>query len=284
MGYVVTGSLLAARRGNFTLEPTFRYFREGITGLGSLGANLGYALENRSETRVSATLWYYTNVSPGLSLQLETEKLVLGLAADGSSYRASRAEAGNSAFEVALAWRINRKKQLDRRHPRPERVTCPPGEEDLSQPTRDQTGQKAPDRTAAPQPVTVGTDPTPTRETTPPVGRQEAQLARHIAYPLGGTGLPAGDEQFLDSLARELKAHPNWQLRIEGHTCSLGSPVTNEKVSLERAQFVQRRLVQKGVPAAQLRATSHADRYPIAPNETEAGRAKNRRVTLVVVK
>jgi outer membrane protein OmpA-like peptidoglycan-associated protein len=42
--------------------------------------------------------------------------------------------------------------------------------------------------------------------------------------------------------------------------------------------------VQKGVPAAQLRATGHADRYPIAPNDTEAGRARNRRVEFVLVK
>ncbi len=286
VSYIVTGSLLAARRGNFTVEPAFRYFREGLTGLGSLGAGLGYALENRSETRLSATLWYHTNVSPGLSLQLETEKLVLGLAADGSSYRVSSAEAGNSAFEVALAWRLNRKKQLDRRHPRPERVTCPPGEEplplpeDQPLPAPDQTGEKTPDTLAAtPQPV-----PTAPASTPAPSDRQEEPLARHIAYPLGSTGLLAGDEQFLDSLARELKAHPNWQLRIEGHTCSLGSPETNERVSLERARFVQRRLVQKGVSPSQLRATGHADRSPIAPNDTEAGRAKNRRVALVMVK
>jgi OOP family OmpA-OmpF porin len=96
--------------------------------------------------------------------------------------------------------------------------------------------------------------------------------------------LSASDEQFLDSLARELKAHPGWQLRISGHTCSLGSPQTNAKVSLERAQLVQGRLVQKGVPASQLQATGQADRYPIAPNDTEAGRARNRRVELVFIK
>jgi OOP family OmpA-OmpF porin len=116
-----------------------------------------------------------------------------------------------------------------------------------------------------------------------PAERREERLARHIPYPLGGTGLSPGDEQFLDSLARELKAHPGWQLRIDGHTCSLGSPETNEKVSLRRAQLVQQRLVRKGVPATQLRATGHADRYPIAPNDTEAGRAKNRRVAFVMV-
>ncbi|MBD0256064.1 MAG: PorP/SprF family type IX secretion system membrane protein [Cytophagales bacterium] len=272
-GYILTGSLLAARRGNFTVEPTFRYFREGLTGLGSVGAGLGYAPENRRETKLSATLWYHTSVSPGLSLQLETEKLVLGLAADGSSYRAGRAEAGNSAFEVALAWRMHRKKQVDRRH-----AAAEPLPEAQPLPTPDQTGEKTLDTTAAtPQPAAADPASTPA-----PSERQEERLARQIPYPLGGTGLSAADEQFLDSLARELKAHPDWQLRIDGHTCSLGSRETNEKVSLRRARFVQRRLVQKGVPATQLRAAGHADRYPIAPNDTEAGRAKNRRVEFVM--
>ncbi len=274
VGYIVTGSLLAARRGNFTVEPTFRYFREGLTGFGSLGAGLGYAPDNHRETRLSATLWYHTNVSPGLSLQLETEKLVLGLAADGSSYRASSAEAGNSAFEVALAWRVNRKKQVDRRH------AAEPLPETQPLPAPDRTGEKTPDTPAAtPQPVPAAPAPTPA-----PSERREERLARQIPYPLGGTGLSPDDEQFLDSLARELKAHPDWQLRIDGHTCSLGTPETNEKVSLQRARLVQQRLVQKGVPATQLRATGHADRYPIAPNDTEAGRAKNRRVTFVMVR
>jgi outer membrane protein OmpA-like peptidoglycan-associated protein len=200
---------------------------------------------------------------------------------------ASSNDPGNSAVEVALAWRVNRKKQADRRHPRPETIISEPGEE---APARDQATEKAPDRpAAAPPPATVGTGATPSRETPPPAlpptpaERREERLARHIAYPLGSTGLPATDEQLLDSLARELKAHPEWQLRISGHTCSLGSPETNEKVSLERARLVQQRLVQKGVPASQLRATGQADRYPIAPNDTEAGRARNRRVEFVIV-
>ncbi len=279
VGYVVTGTFLAASRGNFSAEPTFRYFREGPTALGSVGAQFGYALGDRKETRVSATLWYHTNVSPGLGLQLETQGFVLGFGADGSSYRNTTMDGGNGAFEVALAWRINRKKRVDDRRAGAEPPPAEPVAETQPLPSPAQPSERAPDRTAATPPPAADSSATPSA-----VRREEAKLARQIAYPLGGTGLSAGDEQFLDSLARELKAHPDWQLRIGGHTCSLGSPATNAKVSLARAQAVRARLVQKGVPADQLRATGHADRYPIAPNDTEAGRARNRRVEFVLVK
>jgi len=275
VGYVVTGSFRAAGRGNFSAEPTFRYFLEGPTALGSVGAQFGYALGDRKETKVSATLWYHTNVSPGLGLQLETKGFVLGFGADGSSYRNATMEPGNNAYEVALAWRINRKKRVDDRRAGAEPPPAEPvaGNQPLPSPAQ-------PAEATAP-PVPADSAATPS---SPSPAREEEKLARQLAYPLGGTTLSAGDEQFLDSLARELKAHPDWQLRIGGHTCSLGSPPTNANVSRARAQAVQARLVQKGVPAAQLRATGHADRYPVAPNDTEAGRARNRRVEFVLVK
>lgn len=272
VSYIATGSLLLVRRGRFSALPTFRYFREGRLDMGSIGTRFGHDLDADGERKVSATLWYNTNAVgnfwPGVGLQLETEKFVLGLGADGSSLMTNQAGPGNGAFEVAVAWRVNRKKQRDGRQPEP--AAAQPAAEAVSLPTPGDTVEKAPDTTPA--------------RATPPPAPQEERLARRIAYPLGSSDLSAGDEEFLDSLARELKAHPDWQLRISGHTCPLGNPETNARVSLQRAQLVQRRLVQKGVPASQLQATGQADRYPIAPNDTEAGRAKNRRVEFILVK
>jgi type IX secretion system PorP/SprF family membrane protein len=287
VAYIATGSLLLVRRGRFSALPAFRYFREGDLDMGSIGTRFGHDLDAGGERKVSATLWYNTNAAgnfwPGVGLQLETEKFVLGLGADGSSLMTNQAGPGNGAFEVAVAWRVNRKKQRDVRHPQPEPIICGPGEEPRPLPDGDDPVEKAPAPiTSVPQPSPAAPDSTPAPATPPPAPKAE-RLARRIAYPLGGTDLSAGDEQFLDSLARELKAHPDWQLRISGHTCSLGNPETNARVSLGRAQLVERRLMQKGLPPSQLRATGEADRYPIAPNDTEAGRAQNRRVEFVIL-
>ena len=288
VAYMATGSLLLVHRGRFSALPTFRYFREGLLDMASIGTQFGHCLDAGGERKLGATAWYHTNAAGNawlsLGLQLETEKFVLGLGADGSSLMSNQAVPGNGAFEVAVAWRVNRKKQWNGRHAQPEPAAAQPAAEELPLPAGDHTTGKAPDSTVAvSQPAPVGTDAEPARAMPTP-DPQEEQLARRIAYPLGSTDLSAGDEQFLDSLARELKAHPDWQLRINGHTCSLGSPETNAKVSLQRAQLVQQRLVQKGVPPSQLQATGQADHYPIAPNDTEAGRARNRRVEFVVVK
>jgi len=67
-------------------------------------------------------------------------------------------------------------------------------------------------------------------------------------------------------------------VRIEGHTDSIGSDTYNQKLSEERANAVRTFLINKGYPADKLTATGMGKTTPIADNETKAGRAQNRRV------
>jgi len=88
----------------------------------------------------------------------------------------------------------------------------------------------------------------------------------------------------LDELGKALSSSAlgPYCFKIEGHTDGVGSDAYNDRLSRKRAEVVVRYLAAKfGVDAERLVATGYGKRKPIADNETEAGRLKNRRVQVV---
>ncbi len=70
-------------------------------------------------------------------------------------------------------------------------------------------------------------------------------------------------------------------MTVEGHTDNVGGDAFNRTLSDKRANAVKTYLVGKGIEAARLSASGMGMSKPVAQNETEAGRAQNRRVELV---
>ena len=87
----------------------------------------------------------------------------------------------------------------------------------------------------------------------------------------------------LEVVAQGLKLRPDVRVRIEGHTDSVGSAPYNQGLSLERAEAVKRIMVGYGIDPRRLEAVGLDESQPIAPNDTEEGRAMNRRVELVLL-
>lgn len=83
----------------------------------------------------------------------------------------------------------------------------------------------------------------------------------------------------LDGIARAAKACPG-PLRIEGHTDNVGRDASNTTLSLRRAEAVRAALIRRGVEADQLIAEGFGDARPVADNDNEAGRARNRRIEI----
>jgi len=87
----------------------------------------------------------------------------------------------------------------------------------------------------------------------------------------------------LDQVALTIKAHPEFKIRIEGHTDSQGKLDRNTKLSQERANSVLDYMVKRGVAANRLVAVGYGPSTPIADNKTSAGREANRRVEFHIV-
>lgn len=88
----------------------------------------------------------------------------------------------------------------------------------------------------------------------------------------------------LNDVASILKANPQIKkIRIEGHTDAIGSDAYNMKLSQRRANSVREYLTNQGISADRLEAVGYGKSRPIAPNNTAAGRAQNRRVEFNVI-
>jgi len=92
---------------------------------------------------------------------------------------------------------------------------------------------------------------------------------------------PAAREK-LAKISGIVLAHPGLSLKVEGHTDSVGSDEYNQLLSEQRASSVRDFLVQQGVPDHSVTSRGFGKTQPAATNDTAEGRAKNRRVELVV--
>lgn len=80
-----------------------------------------------------------------------------------------------------------------------------------------------------------------------------------------------------------LDAYPDSKIRIEGHTDSSGSAQLNLRLSQQRAEAVKALLVENGIDAGRIEAVGMGEDFPVADNSTAAGKAKNRRVEIIVL-
>ena len=87
----------------------------------------------------------------------------------------------------------------------------------------------------------------------------------------------------LSRLVKVMKNNPELRIKITGHTDNVGSLEYNKKLSSERAQNVVGYLTENGISPDRLVAEGKADKDPIATNETEEGRMKNRRVEAKII-
>ncbi|MDX2055273.1 MAG: OmpA family protein [Polyangiaceae bacterium] len=82
----------------------------------------------------------------------------------------------------------------------------------------------------------------------------------------------------LESVVEYMTHKKSSRIQISGHTDNVGKPKNNKDLSEKRAQACRDYLVSKGIDASRIEAVGYGDERPIAPNDTEEGRQKNRRI------
>lgn len=108
-------------------------------------------------------------------------------------------------------------------------------------------------------------------------------VLNNILFELGKAVLTPDSFEELDRLVTILQDNPLMKIEISGHTDNTGSPVVNARLSTERARAVVDYLVSKGIDKSRLTYRGYGSEQPIAGNETEAGRAINRRVEFKIL-
>ena len=123
--------------------------------------------------------------------------------------------------------------------------------------------------------------------------RDEARVFRkgnNVILRLVGLGFDSGKanlrQDSFDLLAKVEKAidvFPRSELIVEGHTDSYGGDESNQRLSQDRAESIQQYMINAmRIPSYRLIAIGYGETNPVANNETESGRAKNRRIDVVI--
>jgi OmpA-OmpF porin, OOP family len=104
-------------------------------------------------------------------------------------------------------------------------------------------------------------------------------LARgKITFDTSLASIDKGAFSLLDQLAISAKRCPDAKLQIAGYTDARGSDEKNRDLSRRRAEAVVHYLIVVGVDASRLNAVGYGKASPVASNDSEEGRAKNRRI------
>jgi outer membrane protein OmpA-like peptidoglycan-associated protein len=106
----------------------------------------------------------------------------------------------------------------------------------------------------------------------------------HLNFQSGTTQLTPDSVKTVNDLAQILKAYPNAQVQLVGHTDNMGTPEGNQVLSMARAEALKTSLVSQGISADRISTQGFGQDRPIASNDTEEGRARNRRIELNVTR
>ncbi len=107
-------------------------------------------------------------------------------------------------------------------------------------------------------------------------------IPNDVSFDTGSAAIRPAMRGVLDPFAASLRDDLNARITIIGHTDSTGSDSVNNPLSLDRAQSVRDYLSTRGVSSARIETAGRGEREPVADNTSDTGRARNRRVEILL--
>jgi outer membrane protein OmpA-like peptidoglycan-associated protein len=127
--------------------------------------------------------------------------------------------------------------------------------------------------------------PPPPPERKAKVVGKKIEITEKVMFDTAKATIKPESHQLLNDVALVMKEHTNIKrVRIEGHTDSDGTGDYNKKLSQERADAVKAFLVEAGVEEKRLTAVGYGEDKPIADNDSDEGKERNRRVEFNILK
>jgi outer membrane protein OmpA-like peptidoglycan-associated protein len=104
-----------------------------------------------------------------------------------------------------------------------------------------------------------------------------------VLFATGKADLSSDALRSVDKVSDFLQKYPNRNVLIEGHTDSVGSEEYNLTLSERRADSVKESLTSRGIPEGRIATKGYGKKYPVASNDTAAGKQQNRRVEVIIL-
>jgi cytochrome c oxidase subunit 2 len=115
-------------------------------------------------------------------------------------------------------------------------------------------------------------------------GDERTFVLKYVTFETGSAGLTELSKKYeLANVIDVMKQYPDLVISLGGHTDNTGDAAANMTLSQQRADAVMAYLTANGIPASRLRAVGYGQNAPIADNDTDAGRAQNRRTAFTIV-
>lgn len=105
-----------------------------------------------------------------------------------------------------------------------------------------------------------------------------------LLFETGKATLKPESQDQLKNIAEILKAFPQVEIKLGGYTDNVGDEKSNIKLSTDRANSVMAELVKLGIAESRMKAEGYGPQFPVASNDTEEGKAQNRRIDIRVTK
>ncbi|TKC06003.1 OmpA family protein [Pedobacter frigoris] len=131
------------------------------------------------------------------------------------------------------------------------------------------------EKVVPPAPVEKKAEPAPVEE-------KPDYTFTNVLFEFDSGVLKTSSFEVLDKMAKEMKKDPSAKFVLNGHSSIEGSVSHNMSLSVDRANSVKSYLINAGIPAANLTIKGYGAAQPVASNDAEEGRAKNRRVEFQV--
>ena len=117
-----------------------------------------------------------------------------------------------------------------------------------------------------------------------PIEEGKAIRLNNIFFDVGKAELRPESFPELDRMVTVFNENPKMTISLDGHTDNTGSNELNLKLSQDRADSVREYFIGKGIEPDRIASKGYGETKPVAPNDTDEGRQKNRRVEFRIVK
>ena len=111
----------------------------------------------------------------------------------------------------------------------------------------------------------------------------DAVVLQNIQFEFNSVALTEDSQAGIRMLTDFLKRNPDLKVELAGHTDNVGNESYNLKLSSDRAETVRKALIANGIDETRLTAKGYGASKPMAPNDTEAHRALNRRTEMIII-
>ena len=112
----------------------------------------------------------------------------------------------------------------------------------------------------------------------------ESFVLNNIQFKVASADLLKEGKTELNKVAELIKQYPKIEIELSGHTSAEGESEMNRKLSLRRVESCRKYLSENGISEDRISTIGYGPDKPIAPNDTENNRAKNRRVELKITR